>query len=287
MVYAETSSTLAIVQDWRWDPTLFAGAAAHYDRGRLPYAPRLAEALRTALVLDGRGRLLDVGCGPGSVTLPFAPLFEEAVGVDADGDMLEEAARLARERNVRNCRWLHRRAEELPDLGVFRVATFAASFHWMDRSRVAEIVHGMLERDGALVHVDNRHQEGTIPPPDAPHPPVPDDAIEELKRRYLGIARRAGQGTIESTPGNEAAVLSTRFEFAERVIVRDGRVLERTIDDVIAGRLSSSSSAPHLFGDSLADFVGDLRRILAEASPSGRFSVRLPDNHLNVWHPRG
>jgi len=44
----------------------------------------VADSLRTALQLDGSGRLLDVGCGPGSLTLLLAPMFGEATEVDAD-----------------------------------------------------------------------------------------------------------------------------------------------------------------------------------------------------------
>jgi hypothetical protein len=57
-----------------WDESFFAGAARYYEQGRLPYAPGLADAFARGLALDGRGRLLDVGCGPGTVTLPLAPL---------------------------------------------------------------------------------------------------------------------------------------------------------------------------------------------------------------------
>jgi hypothetical protein len=56
-------------QDWEWDETLFAGAALYYTQGQLPYAEGLVDALRTALAFDGRGWLLDVGCGPGAVTI--------------------------------------------------------------------------------------------------------------------------------------------------------------------------------------------------------------------------
>ena len=70
-----------------------AGSAAYYERGRLPYAPAFAEVLATSLGLDGQDRLLDVGCGPGIVTLPMARYFREAAGVDPDPDMLAQAAR--------------------------------------------------------------------------------------------------------------------------------------------------------------------------------------------------
>src|SRR5947209_6469738 len=74
--------------DWEWDPSLYAGSAAYYATGRVAYPEQVAEALVAALELDGSGRLLDVGCGPGSLTLLLAPHFEQAIGVDADADML-------------------------------------------------------------------------------------------------------------------------------------------------------------------------------------------------------
>jgi len=90
----------------------------------------LADALSGALGLDGYGRLLDVGCGPGSLALLFSSLFQEVVGVDADSDMLAQALARAEEGGVRNALWVHAMAEDLPlDLGTFRVASFGASFH--------------------------------------------------------------------------------------------------------------------------------------------------------------
>ena len=108
---------------WEWDRSLFAGTAAHYLVGRMPYPRELADALRDALGLDGTGRLLDVGCGPGSLTLLLAPLFAASVGVDPDPDMLREAARIAGPARVW---WRELCAEDLPaDLGTLRVVVFA------------------------------------------------------------------------------------------------------------------------------------------------------------------
>ncbi len=269
--------------EWEWDETLFAGAAEFYDRGRLPNAQDLGEAFRDALGLDGRGRLLDIGCGPGTVTLPLASLFEEVVGLDADAGMIGEARRLASERGVANARWVHDRAENLPaGLGEFRVVTFAASFHWMDRPRVAGIVRGMLEPEGAVVHVDNRHRDGVAADGEFPAPPVA--RIDELRRQYLGEDRRAGQGIRNSSPDDEAAVFrGAGFVGPEIVVVPDGRSIVRSADDLVAQTFSLSSTAPHLFGERLSEFEADLRRVLAEASPDGRFSVRLPDNELKIW----
>jgi SAM-dependent methyltransferase len=209
--------------EWEWDETLFAGAAAYYDRGHLPNAPELADAFRRALRLDGAGRLLDVGCGPGTVKLALAGLFGEVVGLDADPGMIQEAHRLASDRGVINATWVQRRAEDLSDdLGIFKVVTFAASLHSMDRPLVAELVRGMLDPDGAVVHVDNRHQDSIALDDVLPAPPV--GRIAELRRAYLGHGRRAGQGIRNSSPGGEAAVFrAAGFAGPEIVVVPDGR----------------------------------------------------------------
>ena len=96
-----------MVAGWEWDETLYQGSAAYYRRGRLPYAPDLADVLAGALRLDRRGRLLDVGCGPGVVALGLAGLFAEVVGVDPDGGMIAEAERGAAEAGVAGkARWV-------------------------------------------------------------------------------------------------------------------------------------------------------------------------------------
>ena len=273
-------------ESWQWDQTLFAGAAAHYVRGRFPYAEGLAAAFASALALDGKGRLLDVGCGPGVVALRLAHLFEQAVGVDADAAMVDEAVKVATERGVRNATFVHRRAEQLPaGLGAFRVVSFAASFHWMDRPMVARTVKGMLEPGGAVVHVDTLPREGGGG--DGPHPAEPLDAIADLRRRYLGPDTRAGQGVRNSSPSGEDEVFQAAgFAPAEAVVVPDGRLLERDVDDIVAHTFSSSPTAPHLFGERLGEFEADLRKLLIEVSPRGLFSARLPDNRLRIWRPR-
>jgi ubiquinone/menaquinone biosynthesis C-methylase UbiE len=277
-------------ETWSWDESLFAGAAGYYEQGRLPYAPGLADAFARCLDLDGRGRLLDVGCGPGTVALLLAPLFEAVVGLDPDPDMLAHASRAAARRGIGNATWVRQRAEALPaGLGSFRVVTFAASFHWMDRPRVASAVATMLDAGGAVVQVDApgyraedlaaEAQSGTLP-----FPPPPDDALDQLRRQYLGSGRRAGQSIRNTSPSGEDQVFQEAgFLPAETVTVPDRRAVELGIDDVVARVFSLSSTAPHLFGGRREDFERDMRQILAQASPPGRFSVRLPDNILRIW----
>ncbi|WP_060881048.1 class I SAM-dependent methyltransferase [Streptomyces scabiei] len=273
-------------EGWQWDRTLFRGSAAHYGRGRLPYAPGLPETLAGALGLDGRGRLLDVGCGPGTVLLPMAPYFEEVVGVDPDEDMLAEARRQAARRGVADARWVAARAEELPaGLGEFRAVVFAQSFHWTDRDRVAAVVREMLEPGGALVHVSELQD----PPPEPAAPPSPAppyERIAALVRRYLGPVRRAGQGVlVDGTPGGEEHVIARAgFVDLARHVVPGGDVVTRTTDDLVAWTFSRSDAAPHLFGDERAAFERDLRALLEETAPGRHpFAERLPATEVRIW----
>src|SRR5918992_372408 len=89
---------------WQWDKTLFGGSAAYYRAGRFPYPAELATTFEEELVLDGSGRLLDVGCGTGEIALLLAPLYDEVVGLDADEDMIAEAREEARRQGYRNTR---------------------------------------------------------------------------------------------------------------------------------------------------------------------------------------
>ncbi|MEH0575005.1 MULTISPECIES: class I SAM-dependent methyltransferase [Streptomyces] len=272
-------------EGWQWDRTLFQGSAAHYEQGRLPYAPGFAGALATALGLDGRGRLLDVGCGPGIVTLPLAGFFAEAVGVDPDEDMLAEAERRAGRHGVNNARWVAARAEDLPaGLGEFRVVAFAQSFHWTDRDRVAATVLEMLEPGGAFVHISD-HKDPPAPSTPLPLPAPPYAQIGDLVRQYLGPVRRAGQGMlVHGTPNREDLVLAgAGFENFERLVVPAGDVVVRTADDIVAWTYSRSDSAPHLFGDRLARFDRDLRALLRQAAPDDRFAEHLPPTEIMTW----
>jgi len=275
-------------EDWHWDETVFEGTAAYYRQGRKPYAPALADALAEHIHLDGRGRLLDVGCGPGTVALHFAHLFESVIGLDPDPGMLAEATRAGAEEHITNAGWVQMRAEDLPgSLGTFRVISFAQSFHWMDRPRVASAVRGMLQGSGAVVQVDLWHTDPpSRVPPRGPFPSIPEAAIDELRRRWLGPDRRAGRGFRNTSPDGEDAVFQAAgFAPEALVVVRDDRVLERSVEDVVAWVLSTSSTAPHLFGDRLDDFIRDLRVLLLDVSPEGRFSVALSDNRLRIRRP--
>jgi SAM-dependent methyltransferase len=227
----------------------------------MPYPPALVDSLRTELRLDGTGRLLDVGCGPGSLTHLLAPLFERVIGVDASAPMVREAE----ERAAPNERFVRLRAEELPGaLGTFRVVTLAQSFHWMDQASVARILFAMLEPGGALVHVGATTHEGAGD--------VPRAEIDALIRRYLG----------DRPPGRDderSNLAAAGFEGPVELEVPRNETYARSADDVVASVYSLSYATPERFGAHREAFERDLRALLG-----GRvFRERPPGISLLVY----
>jgi SAM-dependent methyltransferase len=256
-----------------YDPTIYEGAAAHYRPGRPAYSPQLEAVLTGELSLDGSGRLLDAGCGPGILTVRLAHLFEEAVGLDPDAAMLAEGRRVAGERGILNIRWVEALAEDLPGAapGPYRLVTFGQSFHWTDEARVAEVVYDMLEPGGALALVVHT-VEGRPAPPSPGPPPIPHAEIKALVESYLGPTRRAGQGIAPvRTHRFEDVLVRTRFGAPRSVFAPGIPDLLRDSESVLSGCFSMSSSAPHLFGDRVEDFAAELRELLASRSPEGIF----------------
>jgi SAM-dependent methyltransferase len=256
-----------------YDPTIYLGSAAHYRHGRPAYSPELEAVLAQEAGLDGSGRLLDVGCGPGVLTVRLAHLFAQAVGLDPDAGMLAEGRRAAGERGVRNIRWVQGLAEDLPAIapGPYRLVTFGQSFWWTDEHQVAETVYDMLQPGGALALIVHT-VTGRARPPDPGVPAIPHDEIEALVDKYLGPGRRAGQGAApQRTHRSEDVLARTRFGVPQQFFVPGIPDLLRDSESILSGYLSMSFSAPHLFGDRLDDFAGEVRALLAERSAGGLF----------------
>jgi SAM-dependent methyltransferase len=248
---------------------LYTGSAEYYPVGRMPYPAALADALP----LDGSRRLLDVGCGPGSLTLLLAPRVRSAVGVDADAGMLAEAARQAERAGIENVEWRHLRAEELPaGLGRFDLVTFAQSLHWMDQRAVAATVRGMLEPGGACVIVGATTHRGDDSDDPLAHPRPPHEEIARLIESYVGTPRR-------NTPWPDDLMPTAGFAGPERLEVDAGGVVTRTPDEIVASVFSLSYATPHLLGDRRARFEAELRALLDEPV----YAERRRDIALEVW----
>lgn len=258
------------------DPSLFKGTAWYYSRYRVPYPPELIDGLASAFDLEGRGRLLDLGCGPGTLALRLNDVFEDVVGVDPDPEMIEEARRLAETAGATNVVWRTERAEDVSsELGTFRLVTMGASFHWMEQGRVLRLCRGLLEDGGgiALVGVKSQFWEG----PESWH-----QEVTRILKRWLGEERRAGSGTF-SHPAKEFEEYLRDSDFVprERLRYRFGHVW--TVDSIVGLIFSTSGGARHLFAGRSDDFEREVRSALLSLNPDGTFEQELEAESIFAW----
>jgi SAM-dependent methyltransferase len=256
-----------------YDPTQYLGSAPHYRRGRPPYSPELEATLFRELGLNGHGRLLDAGCGPGILTTRLARFFDAAIGLDPDPEMLAQGQIAADAAGLTNISWVQARAEDLPGAarGPFKAVTFGQSLHRMDESRVAETVYDLLEPAGSMVMIAHS-VEGRPIPPASDHPPIPHDDLRALVTSYLGSTTRMGQGRAPFRDHQWQDILvQTRFKTYRELWAPGIPDLLRDTQSVISGYLSMSWSAPHLYGDRLPNFEADARALLEERSADGLF----------------
>jgi ubiquinone/menaquinone biosynthesis C-methylase UbiE len=130
---------------------LYTTSAAHTDRQVLNRLVGIADP-------KADWRVLDIGTGTGHTALAFAPHVREVVGLDLSEEMLCEARKLARERNVDNVTFqtadVHRLPRELA--GSFDLVTCRrAAHHFSDIDRaLAEMTRTL--RPGGMLLIDDR-----------------------------------------------------------------------------------------------------------------------------------
>ena len=258
-----------------FDPQAFEGTAEYYAVGRPPYSAQLADMLTQELSLDGTGKLLDVGCGPGALELPLAGLFDQVTALDPEAGMLQAGQRRCQQAGVANVRWVQGVAEDLAALdgGPWRVVTFGQSFHRVRQLDVAEAVYDLLVPGGSLVLISHSVDDGRPRPADPGYPPIPHAVVQELILDYLGEStRRYLAKWNDGQPARfEDSLAQTRFGGSHTIYAPGRQDLIRDIDAAVANYFSLSYAAPRWFGNRRADFESDLRRLLREQSPTGLF----------------
>ncbi len=238
---------------------LFADAAGFYHH-RPAYPAMAIQWIADTLRLDGQGRMLDVGCGTGHVCLRFADKFDHIIGIDPSGPMLAEAGSIAAARGLTQFEFRQLKAEDLPaGLGTFRLITFGASFHRVNRELVSKHAYRMLEAQGGLALL---------------FPAVP--------WRGRSPWKAALRRTIEKWTGKP---LDEPFEPSQNVIARSSfggcEVHEFqknhtwSTAELVGYLLSTSFCSRSVLGVRAHEFEQDLTACLLDVQPDGQFLDEL------------
>lgn len=248
---------------------IFKGTAWYYARYRRPYPTQVFKDIIDDYKLNGKGRLLDLGCGTGEIAFSLAPYFEDVIGLDPSADMLTEAKNKAKKNNVSNVKWIEGKAEDIESsLAPIRLTIAGVSFHWMKQPIVFEKVYEITENNGGMVIIsDASPVHGKEKTEDWKM------KRKELIIKYLGEERRAGDNLHkdfipEKRPFEKLIAESPfrTFEFREYPYTT-----KRNIDEIIGFLYSTSYANKRLFGDKADEFEQELRQELLKLVPSNKF----------------
>lgn len=136
-------------------------------------------------------RVLDCGCGPGTITVDLAAAVApgEVIGIDQQAEQLEHARALASERGLSNATFREADVYALP----FADASFDAVFsnalleHVADPLRALGQMHRVLRPGGVIGVSVPDWSGGTVLGP-------PGSGIEAAVERYREVQRRNGGG---------------------------------------------------------------------------------------------
>jgi SAM-dependent methyltransferase len=246
----------------KYDLTIYEGTAWYYSRFRPKYPPSLVSLLREHFRLDGTGRLLDLGCGPGPVAIALAHLFENVLAMDPDDGMRAEGERIARERGINNIEWRFGGSKDLsPELGQFRLVTMGNSFHRMDRSRTLDALYDLVTDGGGIAVVG---EGAPIPPP----PMTPwRAAINAVVKRYVGDRPLPWESSTSPAERDETYIARSRFR--DLISYTESFDVEWTVDSIIGNLYSMSFCSRRVLGDRVDAFERDLREAILAVEPSG------------------
>jgi SAM-dependent methyltransferase len=244
----------------------FAGTAEYYLEFRVPYPEALLAELRSRAGVRG-GVLLDLGCGPGRLTLPLAPHFDSVIAADVEPEMIAVGANAAAARGVTNIRWIVARAESLDiEPASVDLVTIGEAFHRMDQRVIASRVMRWLKPRACVATLGQTHDiwVGTA---------EWQRVLAALVAKWSRDVRSISPDVVPSTQHERDEVLR-RAGFAIDDFQR-AVVLEWTLDSLLGHLYSMSMLSKAALGADVDQFDAEVRHELTAIEPRGRFAHTL------------
>jgi len=249
-----------------------ADVAACYAR-RAPYAPALYERLLT--LVPGRGRALDLGCGPGKVARVLADHFDEVVALDPAAEMLA-AGRAADAGAHENIAWTLGRAEDYQSGAGFDLVAAGTSIHWPDHA----VVFPKLAAWTPLLAVIG----GDEP---VRHPCGQEAWLDFLKRWLARMAART-PGTRRPYDPAAAAAEGSRHEAWMDIAGRErfAFTFHQSVEDFVLGQHSRATWSRAAMGAELAAaFDAELDTLMRPLAADGMLALEM-ETQLTWGAPR-
>jgi SAM-dependent methyltransferase len=245
-----------------YDPNRFTSAIPHYIAGRPPYSARLLTWLAREVSLPASSRVLDLGCGPGSLSLPLARIAGTVIALDPDAAMIAAGEKAAQAAGL-NIDWRVGSSFDLSaDLAPLDLVAIGRAFHWMDREATLARLDELVRPGGAVALVNTElHAQGSS---------TWLLAFDELRHTHgrFDAFYHARKG--EAWEEHVNVLMRSAFCDLSRISVFDAHVAD--IDTLVARALSFSANSPASLGEEgRASYERAIRTKMPELEPSGRF----------------
>jgi SAM-dependent methyltransferase len=235
------------------------------------HRPPYPEAIFTRLVelAPARTAALDLGCGPGKITLPLSLSFDHVTAVDPSEAMLK-IARSQAEESTSNITWVNGLAEtaSFPD-HPYDLVVAGASIHWMDQ----EIVFPRL-----LDVVSSNHIFAVIEGDGAYDPPWKEDFHAFLKYWIFELKREQYEPQSDNTPHLRFMTRYRQHVDIAGDIWMTSEVIKQKLGDFILCQHSRDTFAPSKLGARIRQFDAELESILRPFAVEDRLSYQVRTN---------
>jgi ubiquinone/menaquinone biosynthesis C-methylase UbiE len=134
----------------------FSSTAENYFASKVHAQGKDLEALIELVKKLSPHRLLDLGCGPGHVSLNLSAHVKEVIAYDLSEVMLSILERVAKERQLSNISCQKGFAEKLPfpDAYFDVIVTRFSAHHWLKLQDALHEIHRVLSPHGTIVIID-------------------------------------------------------------------------------------------------------------------------------------
>ena len=246
-----------------YEPRRFESAVPYYERYRLAYPDRLVARVAALVGLEPGDAVLDLGCGPGSLSLPLARLGLAVTAADPEPEMLAAAGAAARAAGLPLGLWKGGSYDLTPDMGPYRLVAIGRAFHWMDRLATLSMLDRVIAPKGAVALFHDAH------------PVLPENEWFKILCKVGDRYGRAAQPHI----AERKALGHRRYEpflYQSAFTRLDGLSVtirkEITEDEIVGRAFSQSTTSPGKLGDRADAFEAELRERLRALSADGRFT---------------
>lgn len=256
-----------------YGPKLFTGTAEYYAKYRAKYPAVMFADVVDYFGLNGRGNLLDLGCGTGELAIPLAKYFENVLGLDPEPEMLEQATIKSKRAGTYNIDWQIGSSKTLNEVNkVFKLITIGQAFHWMANRTILNELYDLIEPAGGLCIAGAPNSMNL---PQNKITGRKDELIRQLLNKYIGPGRRAGNSMYKQSSLNweKDLFLNSKFSKFERRIYKTKVV--RNAEQELGNLYSMSWARREYFGTQRDQFEAEFMNGLSTISGHGKYTNQI------------